>query len=151
MKIILVLVFSLVAISANADVKKTTKKVAQKKIARMRAPASSDQSILLKQHPEIKADCAPKAPEVLNLDVRLNPAEHEDLIASCPSNCGMGGCPYSIYAFENGGYRKIAEFFGLFDVLPEESHGFHDISVHGSMGSDVKQDYVLKFDGQKYN
>lgn len=103
------------------------------------APASVTKFLDCGQSAHIKA---------VNLSVPSD--ETAALIATCPATCGLGGCGYFVFIMLKGAYQPAGEFFGVYAIERTSSHGFMDIRVKASMGSDFEQTFLLKFNGQKY-
>ena len=84
-------------------------------------------------------------PEALN----AAPNSDSSIFAVCPSACGRGGCPYVIFSGKKES-KPLGHFFGKYEILPSASHGFYNIRVKATLGSDVENTFVLKFNGESY-
>lgn len=128
----------------------TAESFAAKPKKQSRLPASSDQELFVKQFPQPFEECDPENVSVLALDLRESLPERDDLLATCMSDCGKGGCPYQLYVFRDGHYQKTAEFFGFYEVTDVRHRGLADISVKSTIGQDLTSNLVLKFNGKDY-
>jgi hypothetical protein len=104
------------------------------------ASESSDEEQLLKQFPALKKDCEDM--DILPLALHGQSAEPFELVVSCTTKCTQDGCPYSVFVKTEKGFRRIAEFFGTYEVLQSKTNGYQDIKVKSS---------TLKYNGTQYH
>lgn len=112
-------------------------------------PTPQEESGLRSQFSKLDQDCH-SGVEVLAGHLQGQPTQN-DLVVSCREQCGRGGCPFQIYLKSNEKFKKVADFFGHFDVTATTHNGYFDIQVTSSMGSDQPRTFTLRYDGNQYN
>lgn len=82
-----------------------------------------------------------------------NDGINEALVYITGGMCGTGGCGVEVLARAGSGWRRIAATsigYPPIQVLPERTHGWHDLGIYSRFNATEGNQARLRFDGASY-